>query len=516
MVSPQVVIPMSGVGQRFVDAGYHHLKPLIPVFRNRIIDEVMAMFPLVEDPLFIIAKNHKQSKELKEYLLSKWPKSIISEIDGHKLGPGHAILSSEAFIDQSRPVIVSYCDFTGNWNYTDFCNQLLDVDALILTYSGFHPHMLRNTKYAYVKKNSSNLVSDIQEKNSFTDNPMQEEASAGLYAFRTGKLLIDSIREQVTKGHSHKGEFYISLTILPLLESKLKVKTFLMDKFGQFGTPEDLKDWLYNFKAANLAGKNEMLQDEVRSEYAIILAGGLSSRLSEITETPKPFVEVNGIPLWKFSLWAALKAGNRHIILRDKYVKYLEVTEGEKLTVDVLKSNTQGQADTAIKALNSVNDLDFPVTFLSCDNLIQPNDYENAVKSLARADIIVWVASAYPLAELKPDRYSWVDKDKNYVNKFSLKHLPPDFKNPSIVVGNFTFKSGVLAQKLLEECIQSAERYSSEVYIDSVIQLALEYGVDVGYVEVENFFAIGTSDELKTFNYFSDFKTSNVNSARYV
>ena len=74
MVSPQVVIPMSGVGQRFVDAGYHHLKPLIPVFRNRIIDEVMAMFPLVEDPLFIIAKNHKQSKELKEYLLSKWPK----------------------------------------------------------------------------------------------------------------------------------------------------------------------------------------------------------------------------------------------------------------------------------------------------------------------------------------------------------------------------------------------------------------------------------------------------------
>jgi NDP-sugar pyrophosphorylase family protein len=511
MDSPQVVIPMSGVGQRFVDAGYHHLKPLIPVFRNRIIDEVMGMFPEVEDPLFIVAKNHKQSEELKEYLLNKWPKSIISEIDSHKFGPGHAILSSEAFIDRSRPVIVSYCDFAGNWNYTDFCNRLLDVDALILTYSGFHPHMLRNTKYAYVKKDNSDLVSDIQEKNSFTDNPMQEEASAGLYAFRSGTLLIDSLREQVSKGYSHKGEFYISLTILPLLEKKLKVKTFLMDKFGQFGTPEDLKDWLYNFKAANIAEKNQVNQEEVRSEYAIILAGGLGSRLSEITETPKPFVEINRIPLWKFSLWAALKAENRHIILRDKYVKYLEVTEGEKLIVDVLKSNTQGQADTAIKALNSVNDLKLPVTFLSCDNLIQPNDYENAVKALTRSDIIVWVASTYPLAELKPDRYSWVDKDNNYVKKFSLKHLPGDFKNPSMVIGNFTFKSGALAQKLLEECIQSAERYSSEVYIDSVIQLALEYGVDVGYVEIENFFAIGTSDELKTFNYFSEFKTLSIN-----
>jgi NDP-sugar pyrophosphorylase family protein len=255
-------------------------------------------------------------------------------------------------------------------------------------------------------------------------------------------------------------------------------------------------------------------QGEVRSEYAIILAGGLGSRLNEITETPKPFVEVNGIPLWKFSHWAALKAENRHIIIRDKYVKYLEVTEGEKLIVDVLKSNTQGQADTAIKALNSVNDLRLPVTFLSCDNLIQPSDYENAVKSLLRADIIVWVASAYPLAELKPDRYSWVDKDDNYVKKFSLKHLPDDFKNPSTVIGNFTFKSGALAQQLLEECIQSAERYSSEVYIDSVIQLALEYGVDVGYVEIENFFAIGTADELKTFNYFSEFKTLSINSSK--
>jgi hypothetical protein len=66
-------------------------------------------------------------------------------------------------------------------------------------------------------------------------------------------------------------------------------------------------------------------------------------------------------------------------------------------------------------------------------------------------------------------------------------------------------------QKLLEECIQSAERYRSEVYIDSVIQLALEYGVDVGYVEVGNFFAIRISDELKTFNYFSDLTKLNSN-----
>jgi hypothetical protein len=48
---------MSGFGKRFVDAGYYHLKPLINVGNSRLIDELMNMFPGIDDPLFIISKN---------------------------------------------------------------------------------------------------------------------------------------------------------------------------------------------------------------------------------------------------------------------------------------------------------------------------------------------------------------------------------------------------------------------------------------------------------------------------
>ena len=160
---------MSGVGQRFVDAGYSQIKPLIPIGNSKIIDEVMEMFPGVDDPLFIVSKDHKQNFELVAYLKNKWPNSRISQITAHKLGPGHAIYESREFIDQERPVIVSYCDFTGEWDFEEFCQELSRVDSLILTYTGFHPHMLRNTKYAYVKKNDDGYVTWIQEKNSFTD-----------------------------------------------------------------------------------------------------------------------------------------------------------------------------------------------------------------------------------------------------------------------------------------------------------------------------------------------------------
>ena len=162
LIKPQVIIPMSGIGKRFVDAGFYHLKPLIPIANSKLVYEVMSMFPGIEDPLFIISKDHKQKSELIAYLNSKWPSSKISEISEHKFGPGHAIYESKNYIDTNRPVIVSYCDFSGNWNFEEFCRALSEVDSLILTYTGFHPHMLRNTKYAYVRKNAD---VDFPEKN---------------------------------------------------------------------------------------------------------------------------------------------------------------------------------------------------------------------------------------------------------------------------------------------------------------------------------------------------------------
>ena len=56
IIKPQIIIPMSGIGKRFIVAGYYHLKPLIPIGNSRLIYEVMSMFPGIEDPLFIVAQ----------------------------------------------------------------------------------------------------------------------------------------------------------------------------------------------------------------------------------------------------------------------------------------------------------------------------------------------------------------------------------------------------------------------------------------------------------------------------
>lgn len=502
---------MSGIGKRFIDAGYYHLKPLIPIGNSRLIFEVMSMFPGIEDPLFIVAKEHKQKSELIKYLKDNWPCAQISEISAHKLGPGHAIYESRNFIDSNRPSIVSYCDFAGNWNFQDFCNKLSKVDSLILTYTGFHPHMLRNTKYAYVKKGLSGFVTEIQEKNSFTDSPTSEEASAGLYAFASGALLIESLEEQIRMNYSHFNEFYCSLTVKPLLDKGLKVKTFLMEKFMQFGTPEDLKDWIYIYKAVHDQNLKALELSSTKKEKfshgtSIILAGGLGSRLSDFSQTPKPFIRIHDRELWQISNDAAEQSSQRYIIIRKEFELYLKGTS--MVEPILLDQPTQGQADTARYALKEIKKTSEPITFMSCDNIIHKVDYDQSLKLLNDFDLIVWISFDYPMSRYKPNKYSWVNVENNKVIGFSLKNLPISYHNAGVVIGNFTFKNSDLAQKLIDESFKSADRYSSEIYLDSVIQLALEYGYEVGFINLENFFAIGTDDEINTFRYYLNIEMS--------
>jgi bifunctional N-acetylglucosamine-1-phosphate-uridyltransferase/glucosamine-1-phosphate-acetyltransferase GlmU-like protein len=94
----QVVIPMTGVGQRFVDAGYKSLKPLINVGGKSIIAHVLEMFKEAQKIVCVISNEHEQRDTLVSEILRLRPDVTISLIPAHKLGPGHAILQAASLI----------------------------------------------------------------------------------------------------------------------------------------------------------------------------------------------------------------------------------------------------------------------------------------------------------------------------------------------------------------------------------------------------------------------------------
>lgn len=498
----QLVVPMSGSGNRFKQAGYSKLKPLIEVDGKTYIEHVINMFPNIDETLFIINKDEPQRDDLIRLLRKLKPESKIAEIDQHKNGPSWAISKASEYINEDDKVIVSYCDFKAIWSFEDMVNQLDLFDASVLTYTGFHPHMLRSTKFAYVKKDSEDVV-EIQEKNSYTDNPMSEEASAGVYGFKSGSVLLDAIKYQIENKIEFNGEFYTSLTIRAVLEMNLRVGTVLGSHFCQWGTPEDLVDWQHFVSATRVAlAKPINKVEEVIPGVCLILAAGRGSRLANVSGVSKPNIPIGDKRLWDYSLDIALRHKTRAVATRNE----VELVSNNASNIDfvILDNITEGQAHTAEILLDAIDDTATgPVTFLSTDNLIEPSHAKRSYDRVLKCDLLIWTCKRYPSAEIRPEQYSWVNVDsQNQVLGTNMKSRPLDFVNSQMIIGNFTFRSKELARSLIEALRVQGIRVNGEYYLDSVIDIALQLKLRVEAMEVENFMAIGNQIEYDTFNYY--------------
>ena len=185
-----IIIPMSGIGKRFMEAGYKVPKPLIRVDGKTIIEHVCNLFPDENKFTFICNSKHLADTNIKQVLQSIKPNSNIIGISKHKKGPVYAVSLVNEVIEDEEEVIVSYCDFGTYWDYKNFLKHTRDrnADGAIVAYKGFHPHMLVNTNYAFMQDKKQWMLK-IKEKESFTNNQMQEYESNGIYYFKRGSYV---------------------------------------------------------------------------------------------------------------------------------------------------------------------------------------------------------------------------------------------------------------------------------------------------------------------------------------
>ena len=165
----QIIIPMSGIGKRFVEAGYKDPKPLIEVDGLPIIEHVVNLFPNENNISFICNDLHLKKTDMKNILSSFCPYGKIYEVpvEGRQ-GPVHAVSLIFENINDEDEVIVSYCDYGTEWNYEDFLKDTRErnADGAVACYRGFHPHMLGTDNYAFLKEIElgSRWMEQIQEK----------------------------------------------------------------------------------------------------------------------------------------------------------------------------------------------------------------------------------------------------------------------------------------------------------------------------------------------------------------
>lgn len=514
----RIVIPMSGIGKRFIDAGYNIPKPLIEVEGKPIIHHIIELFPGESQFHFICNDKHLRETKMKEILLQKVPNAHIESVDvNNRKGPVDAILQIQSTLPDDEEIIVSYCDYGTEWNYSEFLLDMrsTNADGGIAAYIGFHPHMLKGNNYAFMKHNNM-WMEDIREKQSFTENKMEEYASNGTYYFKSGRLMKQYFEELIKENMSIQGEYYVSLVYKLMVAKGLKVRIFQIKKMLQWGTPEDLEEYTI-WSDFFLKKKKKNLQFRGEESYTLLLPmAGAGSRF-RLTgyEIPKPLLPVDGnemvveavrcLPPAKESIFICLE---EHL---NKYpIKSVLQTQVHNSKIFQLKDVTEGQACTCEFAIHEAGiQGDTPLLISACDNgaYYDVNKFYSMLDDKS-IDVIVWSFTNNSTSKLYPHWYAWLKvDDANTIRDVSIKKPFSDYDAKHCIIGTMFFRKTSLFLEGLKDIYDSNQRTNGEFYVDNLLLPLIQKGYAVKVFEVENYLCWGTPNDYKTYSYWSEYFT---------
>lgn len=509
-----IIVPMSGIGKRFIEAGYQDPKPLIEADGIPIIEHVVNMFPGETKFTFICNGDHLRETPMRGVLERISPNGNIIEIAPHKKGPVYAVSQIFDLIEDDEEVIVNYCDFSCYWDYADFLEHTRnrDADGAIPAYKGYHPHMLGATNYAFMRDEKQWML-EIKEKEPFTNNRMQEYASSGTYYFKKGSYVKKYFKLLMDEDVHLNGEYYVSLIYNMLQRDGLKTSIYEIQHMLQWGTPLDLKEyaaWSEYFKAVMIP--KTAYNSLPNTTMLIPLAGAGSRFVKENYTNPKPLIAVSGKPMI-IQAANSLPNAEHHVFVCQKshleqFPLELELkNEFPDAKIVVVDGLTEGQACTCEVGLTEI-DSNAPLLIGACDNgmLWNSEKYQSLLED-ENVDAIVFSFRHHVSSLRNPQMYGWIAvNDNNVVKKVSVKKpISDDPFNDHAIVGSFYFKKSSIFKEALTELYSKNIRVNGEFYVDSLVNEVISLGYTAVVYELDQYVCWGIPNDLRTFEYWQSF-----------
>lgn len=238
-----ILLPIAGKAQRFVDEGYLAPKPLIIAKTKQVIDWAMESIDYSDSNLiFVVRLEHINDYGIDQILKNKFGDQIkIVIVDHDTEGSISTCLLAKDYIDNDIPLIVYTPDVYFEKKF-DVNNIDKSLDGLILTFKA------NSTDHSYVKLDKNDYVIETREK-----QVISNDAAVGVYYYKHGKMFVKYAEELVNKNLKTNNEFYICPMYNLLVRDGLKIKINQVEKLHVLGTPKELE--FFVDKVANSFGE---------------------------------------------------------------------------------------------------------------------------------------------------------------------------------------------------------------------------------------------------------------------
>ena len=221
-----VIIPAAGEGSRFSSAGYDRPKPLIEARGVPMIRRVVDMFP-AERRIVICQKEYERQ-------IQAASESEVIPITKLTEGAALSVLCAEALVNDDDPIVVVNSDNIILTGVGDFLTAAGDADGSILTFK------VDSGPWSYARTRGDRVV-QVAEKSPISDN-----ATAGVYYFKSWRILRTAVCRMIAANDRFNGEFYLAPAYNYMIGAGMLVTNYTIPKqnFVSLGTPADLE--LYN------------------------------------------------------------------------------------------------------------------------------------------------------------------------------------------------------------------------------------------------------------------------------
>ena len=515
MKNLNVIIPMAGHSRRFENQGFLGPKALLPVGDKTMIEHVFNMFSNANCIFHIILNQDQVSKDntVIKFLKSLAPKVFINIIEPHENGPVYSVLQVST-INNEYPVIISYCDFTVAWNFTNFVKDIEGYDGAIPSFKGFHPSSFGETYYAYMKVDKNSQLLKLKEKESFTETRVNEPASVGIYYFRSfdvylyyAKLLLKKINPKLT-------EAYVSLIYNLMVDDKLNILVTKVEKFICLGTPSDYEQyqfWHNYSKKVKVVKKSLHTQS---TKQALIPMAGSGKRFRDNGyKLGKPLIPVNGKPM--------IQRAIESLPMQDKWIFVAKEQDLQRHKIDNLFSKltlnfklidiyqkTSGQISTCLLAENYIDDRS-ELFISSCDYETYYDIYAwNEIIKDKSIDGAVWTTQLKGMPVKDPEAFAYckVMPDQNIIQEIvEKKTISPNPNLDPLVIGTFWFRKGKDFKIAGKHAIQNDIMVNGEYYIGKSLNHLIQQGKKIVIFEVDQWISFGDPFELEILNYWVNY-----------
>lgn len=245
-----ILIPMAGAGTRFKMKGFQKDKPFIPVtslldgYKVPMVVAAIQSLPMrILDQLILVCRNSNELENeleiVRKYL------SINHSIVTQELTSGQAstCMLAKDIIDNDRPLLISACDHGAVYDFEKFFRATQNADCLVFTCQGRQVELASPEAYSWVSTDAEGSINNVSVKKALSHSPCDDLIVIGTFWFKHGSHFVEAAKKMIACNEQINNEFYVDQIINYLIKNKLNVRSFSLDNFFCWGTPEELNNY---------------------------------------------------------------------------------------------------------------------------------------------------------------------------------------------------------------------------------------------------------------------------------